>query len=214
MKKETRNLCLDIDDLIPQIETRDDESKTITGYAAVYYREGKKNTEFKLWDDFVERIAPGAFDSVLKQDVRALFNHDSNHVLGRTKGKTLRLSVDEKGLKYEIDVPDTQTGRDLLTSIKRGDVTGSSFSFMLGKNGAEINDDGKRVVRTITKVSKLFDVGPVTFPAYEGTAAKSRDEEEAQRELEQYRQEMENLAAAETEKRRKQLKVAKLRLTL
>ena len=96
----------------------------IAGYAAVFNMRSDLLGGF-----FVELIAPGAFDDVLAQDTRGLFNHDPNFLLGRTVSGTLRLSVDERGLSYEIDTPDTLTIRDLVVApIARGDMSGSSFA--------------------------------------------------------------------------------------
>ena len=112
-------------------------------------------------------IQPGAFDSVLGNDVRAFFNHDPNFLLARTSSGTLRLSTDKKGLKYEFDVPDTTAGRDLLVSMKRGDITQSSFAFQVETDSWK--DTSKGEIRTIEKVSRLFDVSPVSIPAYPDT---------------------------------------------
>lgn len=154
-----------------------DKAVTITGYAAVFYRAGDSGTEFEIFDDLVERILPGAFDKALvEDDVRGLVNHSVGSLIGRTKNNTLKLSVDSIGLRYEITVPDTQAGRDVVTSIERGDLDGSSFGFgVWGKRGkvtwAEEVRNGRRVdVREIREV-ELFDVGPVTFPAYASTTA-------------------------------------------
>jgi len=158
------------------LEVRKDDVGTeknfITGYASVFYN-GKPETEFRLANDFVERVSPKAFDGVIdRDDVRALFNHDSNYVLGRSKSGTLKMSVDKRGLKYEIEIPDTSAGRDLMTSIKRGDITGSSFSFTVDKESYEEKD--AVTVRTVEAVT-LYDVGPVTYPAYAGTEAQARN---------------------------------------
>ena len=158
------------------LEVRKDDAGTeknfITGYASVFYN-GKPETEFRLANDFVERVSPKAFDGVIdRDDVRALFNHDSNYVLGRSKSGTLKMSVDKRGLKYEIEIPDTSAGRDLMTSIKRGDITGSSFSFTVDKESYEEKD--AVTVRTVEAVT-LYDVGPVTYPAYAGTEAQARN---------------------------------------
>lgn len=165
------------------VESRADGGKMIVGYAAVYHRAGEAGTEYRLGPDIVEHIAPGAFD--LTQDVRGLFNHDPSLLLGRTKSGTLRLSTDQRGLRYEIDIPDTTTGRDVAESIKRGDITGSSFAFTPTES-KWMRDEQRGVdIREIRKVD-LFDVGPVVFPAYEASttglrsegcedAAKSRD---------------------------------------
>lgn len=171
------------------IESRSDGGKTIVGYAAVFYRATDSGTEYRLWKDMVERIKPGAFDRALseRQDVRGLFNHDAARILGRTASSTMRLSVDDVGLKYEIDLPDTQEARDLATLIDRGDITGSSFSFGANKTEWEDLPDGMSV-RTLVDLD-LYDVGPVTYPAYEATSAAVRSAEHQTliEEREQYR---------------------------
>lgn len=143
----------------------------VVGYAARY------NAETVILGLWRERIAPGAFESALHgdDDVRALFNHDPNKLLGRTSSGTLRLSDDDKGLRYEVDLPETQDARDVHELIKRGDVTGSSFGFRIVEN--EWDDTptkkGKLPLVTIRKV-ELFDVSPVTFPAYPQTSVSAR----------------------------------------
>lgn len=154
----------------PSVEVRviGDETPTITGYSAVF---GKDSVNL---GGFIERIAPGAFARALreKQDIRALVNHDSGRILGRLSAGTLRLMEDTTGLLAGIDPPDTQVGRDIVTSIKRGDVTGQSFSFRTVEDQWEFKDDGPDL-RTLIDVD-LFDVGPVTFPAYPDTTADAR----------------------------------------
>lgn len=142
------------------IETRmeDGETMNVVGHASVY------NTMSEDLGGFREIIAPGAFDDVLENDVRALINHDGNLILARTTSGTLKLSTDEKGLKYEFDMPETSYGKDLAISMKRGDVTQSSFAFTVENDNWETKDGMD--VRTITKVKRLFDVSPVTYPAY------------------------------------------------
>jgi HK97 family phage prohead protease len=172
------------------IEKRSDGGNRAVGYAAVYFRAGDPGTQYQLSDKIVERILPGAFDGVMSanDDARALFNHDPNHILGRLSAGTLRLSVDDVGLRYEIDLPDTQAGRDVATSIERGDLSGSSFGFKLAAGGARWAKDEVMDVRNIEKLGRLFDVGPVTYPAYQGTSAALRSEgdaKEAFHELEQ-----------------------------
>lgn len=156
--------------------SRKDKPPLIAGYAARYHDPNDAGTEYQLWDDVFERIMPGAFDRAVRDDdVRALFNHDPSSVLGRSKSGTLRLSLDSKGLRYEIDPPDTQVGRDVLTILHRGDVSGSSFAFdILGETIRKETVDGKtRYIRELTDV-KLFDVGPVTFPAYNAADSGAR----------------------------------------
>ncbi len=160
------------------LEKRADGQQTLTGYAAVFYRAGSPGTEYVMWTDLVERIRPGAFDRALqeRQDVRGLFNHGADCLLGRLSSGTLRLSVDDVGLRYEIDLPDTQTAKDVAALVSRGDLSGSSFTF--GANKTEWDDTGTVSVRTLIDVD-LYDVGPVTFPAYVGTstAIRSQDRE-------------------------------------
>lgn len=138
---------------------------TIRGYAAVY------GSESQDLGGFVETIRPGAFDRAMGQDdVRALVNHDPNRLLGRSSSGTLRLASDSTGLHYEVDVPDTHDARDVLELAQRGDLSGSSFGFYAGGDGDEwgVNEQDQ-VLRTLHSVARLYDVGPVTFPAYLGT---------------------------------------------
>lgn len=150
-----------------------DDQQVIVGYGAVFYRDGEDGTEFQLMSDVFERILPGAFDRALEErdDARGLFNHEPSHLLGRVSAGTMRLSVDGTGLRYEIDVPDTQVGRDVVTSIERGDLSGSSFAFIPQR--VSWVEDGDREIRQIEEV-QLFDTGPVTFPAYEATSTGLR----------------------------------------
>jgi HK97 family phage prohead protease len=150
------------------------ESRRVEGYAAVF---GSESEELG-W--FVEEIAPGAFDDVLSDDVRALYNHDENLILARTASGTLELSIDERGLRYAFDAPNTTAGNDLLESIKRGDISQSSFGFRVKEDkweDMEMEQNGKKwfkTKRTIMKVERLFDVSPVTFPAYPDTDVARR----------------------------------------
>ncbi|HEY2467991.1 MAG TPA: HK97 family phage prohead protease [Terracidiphilus sp.] len=138
----------------------DGESPKIFGYAAVF------NSPAQLPMGWAEEIDPHAFDSVMASnpDVRALWNHNPDFVLGRTAAGTLRVSVDTHGLAYEVDPPDTQAARDLMVSMRRGDVTQSSFGFVVRRDQwTEINGEVKRL---ILEMEELFDVSPVTYPAY------------------------------------------------
>lgn len=157
MKTSERRL-LAMDEL--RVESREDGSRRIIGHGAVFNKLSENLGGFR------EKIAPGAFDDVLEDDVRALINHDSNHILGRTTSGTLKLSVDETGLRYEIDPPDRSDARDLIVSMERGDVTQSSFAFRVDEDEWEEDDETGAVIRTITKFARLYDVSPVTYPAY------------------------------------------------
>ncbi len=179
----------------------DGDERTLSGYAAVFYDPENRGTEFGLGTDAVERIMPGAFSRAVDEgdDVRALFNHDSNQVLGRTASGTLRLSVDERGLRYDIDAPDTTLARDLAKSIARGDITGSSFAFRV-TDSEWVTEDGVDV-RNINGV-ELLDVGPVTYPAYEATATSVRAKQ-ANDELTEIRQQRDaDVAEAEQQDQR------------
>jgi HK97 family phage prohead protease len=147
----------------------DDAPARISGHAAVF------NSLSEIMWDFREQIAPGAFDKVLNDDVRALFNHDPSLILGRTSAGTARIGVDKTGLTYAVDIPDTTVGRDLIVSVERGDVSQSSFGFTIAPSGDdwEQDDDGM-FIRTITNVARLFDVSPVSFPAYHATDVSKR----------------------------------------
>ncbi|WP_069648981.1 HK97 family phage prohead protease [Caloranaerobacter ferrireducens] len=147
--------------------------RTIEGHAAV----------FNQWSEtlggffpYKERVLPGAFkDSIEKDDIRALFNHNPDYVLGRNKSGTLHLEEDEKGLKVIIYPPDTQWARDLMVSIERGDISQMSFGFIVESDRWGLEDGVD--VRELQKV-KLFDVSPVTYPAYSQTdvGVRSMDE--------------------------------------
>lgn len=154
------------------LEKRGTDPPVITGLAAVYY-DGTPATEYALFDDLVERIAPGAFDRAMRQDdVRALYNHNPDHLLGRTKAGTLRLSADPHGLRYEITPPDTQAARDCLANLRAGNLDGSSFSFIPTRIEHE-RQKGGPTVRWV-RDCQLFDVGPVTFPAYAASTSCAR----------------------------------------
>jgi HK97 family phage prohead protease len=157
-----------IDDMELRVADNADGPTTITGYAA----------RFNSWSvdlgGFTEKIKPGAFDEALdRSDVRALKNHDPNLLLGRTSAETLRLKTNTVGLQMEIDIPETTAGRDTAEEIRRKDITGCSFSFTTAEDDWKYNEDGT-VQRTIVKVGELFDVGPVTFPAYPDTSVAAR----------------------------------------
>ena len=141
-----------------RMESAEYEGETIRGYAAVY------NSDSEWMGGFYEQIARGAFDDVMDNDTRAYFNHDENLLLGRVSSGALRLSSDERGLYYEVDLPNTSYAKDLVELMKRGDVNQSSFAFLIESDRWE-ERDGK-TYRIIEKVSRLLDVSPVAQPAY------------------------------------------------
>ncbi len=169
--RSIRTLPMDL----AEIRLHDDsDGPRIEGYASVFY-DGTPGTEFKLGTDFVERIMPGAFTKTLKDndDVRGLFNHDPSLILGRSSAGTVELEEDKRGLKYSIDLGTTSVAEDVSKHIRRGDVSGSSFGFAVTDEEFKMEDGTE--IRMITG-ARLFDVGPVTFPAYEGTDAAIRAE--------------------------------------
>lgn len=175
--------------LTGQLEIRaaaETEKPRVRGYAAKFNSESENlgSSEYQ----FREVIEPGAFSDVLGDDVRALFNHDPNLVLARSKNGegTLAIGQDDVGLFYEFEAPDTQAGRDLMENIRLGNVDQSSFGFTVGKDGQKWEEkregDGPTIIRrTITKISRLFDVSPVTYPAYPDASVALRSLQEFQK---------------------------------
>lgn len=146
----------------------------IVGYFARYYDPADQGTQYQLYDDLVERIMPGAFDRALKEDdCRALYNHNPDHLLGRCKAGTVTLSTDARGGMYQIKPPGTTLANDVMANIRAGNLTGSSFAFVPRSVKYVRPKDGSPNVRELHDV-QLFDVGPVTYPAYESTSASVR----------------------------------------
>jgi HK97 family phage prohead protease len=154
----------------------DKATPALEGYAAVF------SEDYVLYESktfrAIERVKQGAFTRALeeKQDVRCCFNHNPDNVLGRTTNKTLALAQDNKGLSFDTDLDArTHIAQDVLCFVDRGDVTGCSFAFVVRKqNWTETEDDGfVTYVREIEDVD-LFELGPVLFPAYEGTSVGAR----------------------------------------
>jgi len=145
-------------------------ARKITGYASVF------NTLSEDLGGWREMILPGAFTkAIAEDDVRALNNHNPEMVLGRLAAGTLALAEDETGLRYDIDPPDTQYARDLLTSIERGDVDQSSFSFRAVEESWRNPTPEQPLPVRIIHEARLYDVSPVTFPAYPQTSVAVRD---------------------------------------
>lgn len=169
----------------PQIEVRADDEKMIEGIASVV------DKEYDL-GYFSERIARGAFDEVLQDDVVALFNHDNNYPLARTGADgdgNLKLYLNDNGdLAYSFKIPNTTVGRDLAENIKNGVIRQSSFAFSIEAEEWEFANDKNKLDmdrRTITKIKRLYDVSPVTFPASPSTTVAARNAERLHEEDEQ-----------------------------
>ncbi|WP_204200865.1 HK97 family phage prohead protease [Mammaliicoccus sciuri] len=143
---------------------KDDEKMIVEGYALRF------NTESHLLGEFVETISPKALENADLSDVRCLIDHNSSYVLGRTKAETLSLNVDDEGLYFRCQLPNTTYACDLYENIKLGNVNQCSFGFTVDEGGDvfEKRSDGL-FKRTVNKIKSLFDVSVVTYPAYEDT---------------------------------------------
>lgn len=170
-----------------EFTVRDDsEQPTIEGYFAVF------NSIYEMWEGASESIASGAFTKSISNDVRALINHDTTLVLGRTTAHTLELREDSRGLWGKITInPKDSDAMNLYERVKRGDVSQCSFGFNIVSEETEFRDDGS-IHWTITEAD-LHEVSVCTFPAYEETAVSARKhdlEEIKKRKAEKWRSEM------------------------
>lgn len=144
--------------------------KIISGYFIVF------NSETELYEGCFEEIAPESFDNIDLSDVRALIDHETSKVLGRTKSGTLTLSVDAKGVYGEIKVNENDTeAMNLYSRVQRGDVDQCSFGFSILDEAMETRDDGS--YKFTIKAIELFEVSVVTFPAYADTAVEARSKQ-------------------------------------
>lgn len=181
-----------------RLETREEGGpSTLMGLAAPYY-DGTPGTEYQLAPMVVERYMPGAFADALagKGDVMALLNHDDSRILGRQKAGTLRLRDTPQGLAYEIDLGKSTTARDTTDHVTRGEITGSSCSWNVVEEKFVRSDGAGPTVRELHKL-KLYDVSPVTFPAYQGTNVSARSQQAVKEQTEE--RELELMAMAEAE---------------
>lgn len=185
MERDTRQMR----SIDAQFTTREDsENLSIEGYFAVF------NSNYDMGYGMSESIAPGAFDETISDDVRALINHDTTLVLGRTAAHTLELRQDEHGLWGRITInPKDSDAMNLYERVKRGDVNQCSFGFDINEEETEFRDNGD--VHWTIKSVKLYEVSCCTFPAYEDTsiAARKKDVEELKkRSLEAWKEKMRN----------------------
>ena len=163
----------------------DNADKVIEGYFALYEQ------ETELFDGVYEIITKGAFDNTLNKDIRALWNHNTQYVLGRSANGSLQLSADDKGLFGIIKLPNTQYAQDLHELVQRGDIDQASFGFnILNEDLEELANGGYRW--RLNEVD-LHEISVVTFPAYENTAVQARSkqiEQLEQRKLQQKKDEI------------------------
>lgn len=161
-----------------KMEVREDGGDLyIEGYFAVF------NSVYELWPGATESIAPGAFDDSVSDDVRALYNHNTDLVLGRTSAGTMEIKQDSRGLWGRIRINrDDSDAMNAYARIQRGDITGCSFGFDIADQETECREDGT-VHWTIKRVSPLYEISPCTFPAYQDTtvSARKHDLEEVKR---------------------------------
>ena len=146
-----------------RFETKEDGQEVVVGYGSIF------NSRSENLGGFYEYISPAAIseETIAKSDVRALINHDQNLILARSTTGTLNLTVDEKGLKYEFEIPQTSYGKDLAINMQNGNLNQSSFAFTVASNGDEWStDEDGNDIRTITSIDRLYDVAVVTYPAY------------------------------------------------
>lgn len=196
-EKEIRNL-------ISNFEVRSEdgqEQKKIVGYAL------KFNTWSEDLGGFIEIIDRNALNNCDMTDVRCLIDHDSQKILGRTTNGTLKLTVDDIGLRYECVPSDTTYARDLLINMENGNINQCSFGFILNYNNKDCDSweyDEERSIykRTIKDIKQLFDVSPVTYPAYTQTECVV-----AQRKLEDLKSELEQHKQNEIRKKKLQLEL-------
>ena len=187
------------------IKAVDDEQMIVEGYALRF------NTLSNDLGGFVETISPEALKEADLSDVRCLIDHDSSKVLGRTVSETLELKVDDEGLYFRCQLPNTSYSKDLYENIRLGNINQCSFGFILDEDGDsfEKRDSDGLFKRTIRKIQSLFDVSIVTYPAYNDTdVAPALRSIEAIKELEQ-----EELRKAQQEEQRK-IELAKVQLEL
>lgn len=187
------------------IKAVDNEKMIVEGYALRF------NTLSNDLGGFVETISPQALKDADLSDVRCLIDHDSSKVLGRTTSKTLELKVDDEGLYFRCQLPDTSYSRDLYENIRVGNINQCSFGFILDDDGDTIEkrDDGL-FKRTLNKIRSLFDVSVVTYPAYNDT-----DVAPALRSIEAVKeQEQEEIRMRQQEEIRTQNELLKLQLDL
>lgn len=146
------------------IKAVDDEQMIVEGYALRF------NTLSNDLGGFVETISPEALEDADLSDVRCLIDHDSSKVLGRTTSETLELNIDDEGLRFRCQLPNTSYAKDLYENIRLGNINQCSFGFILDEEGDafEKREDGL-FKRTLRKIQSLFDVSVVTYPAYNDT---------------------------------------------
>lgn len=190
-------------------DAQEDSPRIISGYAAVF----NQVAQIGRWYRYKEQIASGAFEGCNYDKCVACFNHNTDNILARYSSGTLKLSVDEVGLRFEFEVPNTTVGNDMYELVKRGDISQCSFAFVVAEETwkyDEQNDEND--LRTIEKIAELWDVSLVTYPAYEGTSvdARSAEEESFMERKKEYLSRNDNKIKADSESRARYCQVLAL----
>ena len=193
-------------------DAQEDSPRIISGYAAVF----NQVAEIGRYYRYKEQIASGAFEGCNYDKCVACFNHNTDNILARYSSGTLKLSVDEVGLRFEFEVPNTTVGNDMYELVKRGDISQCSFAFVVAEESwkyDEQNDENdENDLRTIEKIAELWDVSLVTYPAYEGTSvdARSAEEESFMERKKEYLSRNDNKIKADSESRARYCQVLAL----
>ena len=187
---------------IENLEFRaEEDNNVVVGYGSVF------NSMSNDLGGFREVIAPSAFEGRLEDDVRFLFNHDPNMLLARSTNGTLKMSVDEVGLRYEAQIPDTSTGRDVLTLLRNNTLNQNSFAFVVEDDSWEVKDGMN--IRTINKVSMLADISLVSYPAYNEAKTVALRSMEEWKQLEEEKVMKDNLEKEKEERSKEDLDLTK-----
>tara|TARA_R110000824_G_scaffold2597_2_gene11960 strand:+ start:942 stop:2081 length:1140 start_codon:yes stop_codon:yes gene_type:complete len=187
---------------IENLEFRaEDDENVVIGYGSVF------NSLSNELGGFKEIIAPGAFDGRLEDDVRFLFNHDPNMLLARSTNGTLKMSIDEVGLRYEAAIPDTSVGRDIITLLKNNTLSENSFAFVVEDDSWEIKEGQN--IRTINKVSMLADISLVSYPAYSSAKTVALRSMEAWQKENEEKIMQENLTKEKEEREKEEVDLTK-----
>ena len=187
---------------IENLEFRaEEDNNVVVGYGSVF------NSMSNDLGGFREVIAPTAFEGRLEDDVRFLFNHDPNMLLARSTNGTLKMSVDEVGLRYQAVIPDTSTGRDVLTLLRNNTLNQNSFAFVVEDDSWEVKDGMN--IRTINKVSMLADISLVSYPAYSEAKTVALRSMEEWKKTEEEKVMKENLEKEKEERSKEELDLTK-----
>ena len=175
MKGQKESRMVSFQGKLEHRDAQEDSLRIISGYAAVF----NQVAVIGRWYRYKEQIASDAFDGCNYEKCVACFNHNTDNILARYSSGTLKLTVDEVGLRFEFEVPNTTVGNDMYELVKRGDISQCSFAFVVEEDTWRYSDDMDGIdERTINKISELWDVSLVTYPAYEGTSVDARSADE------------------------------------